>query len=204
MSGRECRATFATSVPRSRATASTATVSSRARAAAQCHSPRLNCGPSKPSCRARWRATRGAPSFHRELGILAVTADVGGTTFDTCLISGYEPQVKYEGRVAGMPLQSTWVDVRSDRRRRWPPVALPRTGSSTFGPRSAGADPGPVCHSAGRDGADCDRRGGETRVCLRSASSPVAVRLDLDVRPARRLPPLPRALTSTSTGRRRV
>jgi N-methylhydantoinase A len=43
----------------------------------------------------------------------AVTADVGGTSFDTCLIVDGHPAVEYEGTVIDMPLQAPWVDVRS-------------------------------------------------------------------------------------------
>ena len=44
---------------------------------------------------------------------MATTADVGGTSFDTCLLVDGRPTVKYEGEVVGMPLQTPWVDVRS-------------------------------------------------------------------------------------------
>src|SRR5262249_17370606 len=42
---------------------------------------------------------------------LAITADVGGTSFDTALILGGRPQVKHEGQIVGLPLQTPWVDV---------------------------------------------------------------------------------------------
>src|SRR5205085_1132829 len=47
-----------------------------------------------------------------ELGDV-ISADVGGTSFDTCLITSGRPQVRYEGRVDGMPVQTPWIDVRS-------------------------------------------------------------------------------------------
>ena len=79
---------------------------------------------------------------------LAVTADVGGTTFDTCMILDGEPQVRYQGNVAGMPLQSTWVDVRSIGAGGGS-IAEEHAGLMSVGPRSAGADPGPVCYGLG-------------------------------------------------------
>ena len=47
-----------------------------------------------------------------DLGDL-VTADVGGTSFDTAFIKDGKPQLLYEGSVINMPLQTPWVDVRS-------------------------------------------------------------------------------------------
>jgi N-methylhydantoinase A len=92
----------------------------------------------------------GAAELCRELSIpLAITADVGGTSFDTCLISGGRPQVKYEGRVAGMPIQSPWVDVRSIGAGGGSIAYVDEGGLLRVGPQSAGADPGPVCYGRG-------------------------------------------------------
>lgn len=77
-----------------------------------------------------------------------VTADVGGTTFDTCMVLDGRPQVKYQGYVAGMPLQTTWVDVRSIGAGGGS-VAFAHHGLLNVGPRSAGASPGPVCYGRG-------------------------------------------------------
>jgi N-methylhydantoinase A len=91
----------------------------------------------------------GSAELARQLGIaLAVTADVGGTTFDTCLILDGQPQLKFEGNVAGMPLQTTWVDVRSIGAGGGS-IAYIESGLLHVGPRSAGADPGPVCYGRG-------------------------------------------------------
>jgi N-methylhydantoinase A len=91
----------------------------------------------------------GASELCRELGIdQAITADVGGTSFDTSLIVDGRPQVKYEGRVSGMPLQSPWVDVRSIGAGGGS-IAYVEAGLLRVGPRSAGADPGPVCYGRG-------------------------------------------------------
>ena len=91
----------------------------------------------------------GGGELCRELGIgQAITADVGGTSFDTCLIIDGRPQVKYEGSVVGMPIQSPWVDVRSIGAGGGS-VAHIDAGLLRVGPRSAGADPGPVCYGRG-------------------------------------------------------
>ena len=79
---------------------------------------------------------------------LAITADVGGTSFDTCLLVEGRPRVKYEGEVVGMPLQTPWVDVRSVGAGGGS-IASADRGLLNVGPRSAGAYPGPVCYGRG-------------------------------------------------------
>jgi N-methylhydantoinase A len=91
----------------------------------------------------------GAGTLCRALGLrLAITADVGGTSFDTALLVGGRPTVKYEGEVLGMPLQTPWVDVRSVGAGGGS-IAYLDSGLLSVGPRSAGAVPGPVCYGRG-------------------------------------------------------
>jgi N-methylhydantoinase A len=91
----------------------------------------------------------GAVRLCAELGIdNAVTADVGGTSFDTSLIVSGQPIVKYEGEVAGLPLQTPWVDVRSIGAGGGS-IARAEAGLLRVGPHSAGAVPGPVCYRRG-------------------------------------------------------
>jgi N-methylhydantoinase A len=91
----------------------------------------------------------GASRLCDELGLdLAITADVGGTSFDTCLLVEGRPRVKYEGEVVGMPLQTPWVDVRSVGAGGGS-IAWVERGLLNVGPRSAGAVPGPVCYGRG-------------------------------------------------------
>jgi N-methylhydantoinase A len=91
----------------------------------------------------------GASRLCTQLGLpLAITADVGGTSFDTCLLVDGRPRVKYEGEVVGMPLQTPWVDVRSVGAGGGS-IASADRGLLNVGPRSAGAHPGPVCYGRG-------------------------------------------------------
>jgi N-methylhydantoinase A len=92
----------------------------------------------------------GAGQLCRNLGIQqGITADVGGTTFDTCLIIDGRPHVKYEGSVDDMPIQSTWVDVRSIGAGGGSIAAVDVGGLLRVGPQSAGAQPGPICYRRG-------------------------------------------------------
>lgn len=77
-----------------------------------------------------------------------VTADVGGTSFDTCVVVDGKPQVLYQGTVAGLPVLTEWVDVRSIGAGGGS-VAEEKHGILTVGPRSAGAVPGPAAYGRG-------------------------------------------------------
>ncbi len=92
----------------------------------------------------------GAAELARSLGIDdVITADVGGTSFDTCLIIGGRPQLMYEGRVAGFPVQIPWVDVRSIGAGGGSIAYVDVGGLLRVGPRSAGAEPGPAAYGRG-------------------------------------------------------
>jgi N-methylhydantoinase A len=78
-----------------------------------------------------------------------ITADVGGTSFDTCLITDGRPQVMYEGNVVGLPVQTPWVDVRSIGAGGGSLAWVDVGGLLRVGPGSAGADPGPACYGRG-------------------------------------------------------
>ena len=98
----------------------------------------------------------GAGELARSLGIdNLITADVGGTSFDTCLVSGGRPQLMYEGMVVGLPVQTPgWTCARSVpavapspismsaaccrsvRKAPAPTPDLPHTGVAAPSPRS--------------------------------------------------------------------
>jgi len=92
----------------------------------------------------------GAAGLCRRLQIdQAITADVGGTSFDTCLIVDGQPQLKFEGVVDGMPLQLPWIDVRSIGAGGGSIAYMDEGGLLRVGPRSAGSRPGPACYDRG-------------------------------------------------------
>lgn len=92
----------------------------------------------------------GAAELARNLDLGdVITADVGGTSFDTCLIAGGRPQVMYEGSIVGLPVQTPWVDVRSIGAGGGSLAWVDIGRLLRVGPGSAGADPGPACYSRG-------------------------------------------------------
>ena len=92
----------------------------------------------------------GAAELARNLQLGdVITADVGGTSFDTCLITGGRPQVMYEGKVVGLPVQTPWVDVRSIGAGGGSIAYVDAGRLLRVGPQSAGAEPGPACYGRG-------------------------------------------------------
>ena len=92
----------------------------------------------------------GAGELSRKLGNTnMISADVGGTSFDTCLILNGRPQIQFEGKIVGLPVQSPWVDVRSIGAGGGSIAYLDDGGLIRSGPQSSGAIPGPACYEKG-------------------------------------------------------
>lgn len=92
----------------------------------------------------------GAGELARTLGLgEVITADVGGTSFDTCLVTDGRAQLMYEGEVEGLPVQTPWVDVRSIGAGGGSIALVDVGGLLKVGPGSAGAVPGPACYGRG-------------------------------------------------------
>jgi N-methylhydantoinase A len=95
---------------------------------------------------------QGAARIAFELGLGdVVTADVGGTSFDTCMVVDGKPVTLHQGEIVGFPIQTPWVDVRSIGAGGGSVAYVDAGGLLRVGPESAGAEPGPACY----------RRGGE-------------------------------------------
>jgi len=80
-----------------------------------------------------------------------VATDMGGTSYDLCLVRGGEPEVKTEWNwryryYIGMPM----VDVQSVGAGGGS-IARVRQGALLVGPESAGSTPGPACYGRGGD-----------------------------------------------------
>src|SRR5690606_20133903 len=80
---------------------------------------------------------------------VAVSADVGGTSFDACLITHGSPRLRHEAQVGGMPIQTPWIDVRSIGAGGGSIAYVDVGGLLRVGPTSAGAQPGPACYGRG-------------------------------------------------------
>jgi N-methylhydantoinase A len=92
----------------------------------------------------------GAGELARRLDLGdVVTADVGGTSFDTCLVTNGRAQLMYQGEVEGLPVQTPWVDVRSIGAGGGSIATVDIGGLLKVGPGSAGAVPGPACYGRG-------------------------------------------------------
>ena len=92
----------------------------------------------------------GAGELARRLDLGdVITADVGGTSFDTCLVTGGRAQLMYQGEVEGLPVQTPWVDVRSIGAGGGSIARVDVGGLLKVGPASAGAVPGPACYGRG-------------------------------------------------------
>ena len=93
---------------------------------------------------------QGAGELAKMLDIdTLITADVGGTSFDTALILKGEPQVLFEGVIDNMPVQTPWVDVRSIGSGGGSIAHVDIGNLMRVGPQSAGAVPGPACYGKG-------------------------------------------------------
>jgi N-methylhydantoinase A len=92
----------------------------------------------------------GAAEYARRFDLnRLITADVGGTSFDTCLILDGRPQLLHQGSIAGLPILAPWVDVRSIGAGGGSTARIDRGGLLAVGPESAGATPGPACYGRG-------------------------------------------------------
>jgi N-methylhydantoinase A len=81
----------------------------------------------------------------------SVTVDMGGTSFDACLLPDNEPAVTHDRLFMGMPVVSSSVDVMAIGAGGGSIGWVDRGGQFRVGPQSAGAVPGPACYGRGGD-----------------------------------------------------
>ncbi len=95
----------------------------------------------------------GAALIASEAGIARVlTCDGGGTSTDVAVVTDGEPALTTEGSVGAYPSMIPMVDVVTVGAGGGSIAWISPEGSLKVGPRSAGADPGPICY--GRGGTD--------------------------------------------------
>jgi N-methylhydantoinase A len=78
-----------------------------------------------------------------------VTLDAGGTSTDLCLIEGGRPHVTNGGSVGPFPVRIPMIDIETIGTGGGSIAWLSREGHLKVGPRSAGAEPGPMCYPNG-------------------------------------------------------
>ena len=82
---------------------------------------------------------------HRDI----ISIDVGGTSADICLVRGGRPEITKDGMVGPFPLKLPILDIHTIGAGGGSIAAVSGAGRLTVGPRSAGAEPGPVCYGRG-------------------------------------------------------
>jgi N-methylhydantoinase A len=78
-----------------------------------------------------------------------VTLDAGGTSTDLCLIEGAKPQITNGGSVGPFPVRIPMIDIETIGTGGGSIAWISREGHLKVGPRSAGAEPGPMCYPNG-------------------------------------------------------
>ncbi len=101
-------------------------------------------GPAAGALGASWLAQQAG--FDR-----VITIDTGGTSTDVCLVEGAEPQLTREGRIGRFPVRVPMIDIVSVGTGGGSIAWVGPDGGLRVGPKSAGADPGPMAYGHGGD-----------------------------------------------------
>jgi len=78
-----------------------------------------------------------------------VSLDAGGTSTDLCLIEGGEPHLTNSGLVGPFPVRIPMIDIETIGTGGGSIAWISREGDLRVGPKSAGAEPGPMCYPNG-------------------------------------------------------
>jgi N-methylhydantoinase A len=82
-----------------------------------------------------------------------ITFDMGGTSTDVALLQGGVCRLSGEATVEGYPIKAPMLDIHTVGAGGGSIAFIDNGGHLKVGPRSAGADPGPVCYNRGNDEA---------------------------------------------------
>jgi N-methylhydantoinase A len=92
----------------------------------------------------------GASLLARAAGFDRVlTADAGGTSTDVCLVEGGAPGLTTDGAVGRFPVKAPMIDIVTVGAGGGSVAWMAPDGGLKVGPRSVGADPGPLCYARG-------------------------------------------------------
>ena len=78
-----------------------------------------------------------------------ITVDMGGTSFDICLIHDGKIHFTKESEIGGHPIKIPMIDIHTIGAGGGSIAWIDPGGSLRVGPQSAGANPGPVCYRLG-------------------------------------------------------
>jgi N-methylhydantoinase A/oxoprolinase/acetone carboxylase beta subunit len=78
-----------------------------------------------------------------------ISFDMGGTSADISLVLDSQPQWTSEGEIVGLPVRVPMLDINTIGAGGGSIVWLDEGGALRVGPKSAGADPGPICYDKG-------------------------------------------------------
>jgi N-methylhydantoinase A len=78
-----------------------------------------------------------------------ITFDMGGTSTDVALLSGGQCRLASEAVIHGYPIKAPMLDIHTVGAGGGSIAYVDSGGLLKVGPRSAGADPGPVCYDRG-------------------------------------------------------
>jgi N-methylhydantoinase A len=78
-----------------------------------------------------------------------VTLDAGGTSTDLCLIENAKPGITNGGAVGRFPVRVPMIDIKTIGTGGGSIAWITREGHLKVGPKSAGAEPGPMCYPNG-------------------------------------------------------
>ena len=96
----------------------------------------------------------GAQAIGRAVGIEElITFDMGGTSTDVALLANGQCRLTGEAMVHGYPIKAPMLDIHTVGAGGGSIAFIDSGGLLKVGPRSAGADPGPVCYGRGNDEA---------------------------------------------------
>jgi N-methylhydantoinase A len=78
-----------------------------------------------------------------------ISFDMGGTSTDVALIDARGPQITNESRISEIPISVPMLDIHTVGAGGGSLAWFDRGGILHAGPKSAGADPGPICYGRG-------------------------------------------------------
>jgi len=100
---------------------------------------------SGPSAAVVGATSVGADSGYDDL----ITVDMGGTSCDISIIDDGSPHISNEGEILEYPLRIQMIDISTIGSGGGSIAWIDQTNRLNVGPKSAGADPGPVCYDKG-------------------------------------------------------